>query len=864
MDPRKGFGSWRGGPNRGRGNRGQRGRPSNGPRLELVPSNRTHSNPFGFQAVPANRRVPLAEDHPLKVELADARLEQDLRNIRWARMFETIPEDMANPGSYDYQTWQAEMQDSEEKITDILRRINNAEYGTASVQPPVTVPVQLRVPVPVQPRVTAPLVQTQSNRGRGVMMPAQRRDDNMRERIRQEQRASLNPGPHQQPHEQFPVREPLFQGRAKMNSSIAESIHEQSHGLLSTPDTRADAVNRFHREVQGNVHGQTTRQRGEPFLSPPFLIGNIEDSPPPSSPVAPGNSIDSDHGDSYMSDDAIFSEAEAEREALRNAQAMFEAAEAASGDERLTQAMDRTSISREPTAEAATSDQGLFEEILKVMDSTSVEEMLGRRVSSPKLRVIDPRMQAAALAALGESTMDGASDAVVPSSRSSSEQPIIRRRIRPGMQLAALQAADAEEVEEGASVHEVESVKEEDSGEEEEEEEEEPVQEGQAVGLQKRKLRSYQGLPTSDEGITKKPRYDLRPRPSASSDAVKKADPEATSLESGSVYQHSSPARVAEVAGPVAVRDDPAASVEDAPSPKPAPPQPASHAGGRTPSRSLFIRHLQDEFEVRGIFTTNDHLHIVTIMRNEQGHHIARFATHETAKAALERQPAEHKVGQRTLRPGARRLPYVKWYDERGGFEGYQDEDGDEGVFESFGQQGGEFGLGGQETIAAPLSSLRRFISTNTEARENVNRPLAGPASAEASLFTRQSLISAQQEIEAPDNAPVKTPSPSAKPKTAKQTAAEAGLTVDERKRRAKIAAEAQDMMDVVNASFRPMPRRQVISHLHFVNDELAEIAKFKARKAIGLPITWEEQKRVNRESDILHYRKDILHYLKF
>ena len=70
-------------------------------------------------------------------------------------------------------------------------------------------------------------------------------------------------------------------------------------------------------------------------------------------------------------------------------------------------------------------------------------------------------------------------------------------------------------------------------------------------------------------------------------------------------------------------------------------------------------------------------------------------------------------------------------------------------------------------------------------------------------------------------------------------------------------------MMDVVNASFEPMPKRRVLSHLHYVNDVLSEIAGYKVRRARGIALTLEEYKMVNREGDFLHYRRDLLQYLR-
>ncbi|MCJ1478508.1 hypothetical protein MMC13_007188 [Lambiella insularis] len=126
------------GPRRGARHRGQRGavprRGSSKPWLELVPSRpppRTHGNPFGFSNVPANRHIPLPFEHPLKEELAEVKRIRDARRLYWAEMAVLLPQDMDNPGSYDYQRQQEEERAAEKKIAELAGLIALAERGIA-------------------------------------------------------------------------------------------------------------------------------------------------------------------------------------------------------------------------------------------------------------------------------------------------------------------------------------------------------------------------------------------------------------------------------------------------------------------------------------------------------------------------------------------------------------------------------------------------------------------------------------------------------------------------------------------------------------------------------------------------------------
>ena len=366
MDPRKWPEGERALPNRGRGNRYQRGRPKR-PRLELVEVPRTHANPFGFGNVRSDRCVPLPDDHPLNMELADVRHQLRLREVYWEGLAREIPDEMDNPGSYDYQRRKAEMNSFNETIGELLKRINLAEQGRTPVDAPASLAYR----------------PTESTRERSVMSPAERRQDKTRERLRQEQRAALNPGPEQQPlntrfdrqsfnpgtevqpfnpgpgHQSFnpgsqvqqlvtgPSWQPLNLGPERQQLHTAsqrtdwrdrhstERYHERSHGVVWTPDVQADAVWTFHRDMAPRVERATPQTRG-PQDDLPLFIGSDEGTPPPHSPLFFTDDIYSNHGDVVATDvnrlaesravrweddgyddDAVFDEAEAAREAER-------------------------------------------------------------------------------------------------------------------------------------------------------------------------------------------------------------------------------------------------------------------------------------------------------------------------------------------------------------------------------------------------------------------------------------------------------------------------------------------------------------------------------------------------------------------
>ncbi|MCJ1403218.1 hypothetical protein MMC11_006441 [Xylographa trunciseda] len=95
--------------------------------------------------------------------------------------------------------------------------------------------------------------------------------------------------------------------------------------------------------------------------------------------------------------------------------------------------------------------------------------------------------------------------------------------------------------------------------------------------------------------------------------------------------------------------------------------KPASPAVEKKPSTGLFIHNLENEAAVRDIFPDEDKANIKRVEKHGKTNHVVHFDTHENAKAALERQPMDHKRGSGPPAPGQPRKPNVKWYDERGG-----------------------------------------------------------------------------------------------------------------------------------------------------------------------------------------------------
>ena len=94
--------------------------------------------------------------------------------------------------------------------------------------------------------------------------------------------------------------------------------------------------------------------------------------------------------------------------------------------------------------------------------------------------------------------------------------------------------------------------------------------------------------------------------------------------------------------------------------------KPASPAVEKKPSTGLFIHNLENEQAVREMFPEEDRTNILRIEKHGKSNHVVHFSTHDQARAAIDRQPMEHKRGSGPPAPGQPRKPNVKWYDDRG------------------------------------------------------------------------------------------------------------------------------------------------------------------------------------------------------
>ena len=94
--------------------------------------------------------------------------------------------------------------------------------------------------------------------------------------------------------------------------------------------------------------------------------------------------------------------------------------------------------------------------------------------------------------------------------------------------------------------------------------------------------------------------------------------------------------------------------------------KPASPSVENKPSTGLFIHNLESEEAVRDVFPDEDKWKITRIEKYGKSNHVVHFGTHEEAKAALDRQPMEHRRSQGNPPPGQPRKPNVKWFDPRG------------------------------------------------------------------------------------------------------------------------------------------------------------------------------------------------------
>ncbi|KAI4177256.1 MAG: hypothetical protein LQ346_007724 [Caloplaca aetnensis] len=95
-------------------------------------------------------------------------------------------------------------------------------------------------------------------------------------------------------------------------------------------------------------------------------------------------------------------------------------------------------------------------------------------------------------------------------------------------------------------------------------------------------------------------------------------------------------------------------------------PKPASPATEEKPSTGLFIHNVDTEEAVRPLFPEEDRAKITKVEKFGKFNFIVRFPDHESAKAALDRQPLEHKKKDAAPGPDGQKKPTIKWYQDRG------------------------------------------------------------------------------------------------------------------------------------------------------------------------------------------------------
>ena len=191
--------------------------------------------------------------------------------------------------------------------------------------------------------------------------------------------------------------------------------------------------------------------------------------------------------------------------------------------------------------------------------------------------------------------------------------------------------------------------------------------------------RSQQQTAPPSQQQSKPPTGPSRSAPSPAPAAVSSQVKPATPQPSGTAVNMPPPAPTEKSSAPAQateVRNGTAPEKANAPPVN----KPASPAAEKKPSTGLFIHNLENEAAVRDIFSDEDKANIVRIEKHGKSNHVVHFNTHEQARAALERQPVEHKRGSGPPVAGQTRKPNVKWYDDRGGQRtNFQPRDGQTG-----------------------------------------------------------------------------------------------------------------------------------------------------------------------------------------
>jgi hypothetical protein len=100
----------------------------------------------------------------------------------------------------------------------------------------------------------------------------------------------------------------------------------------------------------------------------------------------------------------------------------------------------------------------------------------------------------------------------------------------------------------------------------------------------------------------------------------------------------------------------------------------------RKQSNGLFVSYVDSEQAVRDLFPEEDKAKIIKVEKWGKFNHVVTFATVEEAKAALDRQPVEHK---KSTPPGQPRKPNVKFFEDRGSRASHRDGQGNAGTWQA-------------------------------------------------------------------------------------------------------------------------------------------------------------------------------------
>lgn len=90
--------------------------------------------------------------------------------------------------------------------------------------------------------------------------------------------------------------------------------------------------------------------------------------------------------------------------------------------------------------------------------------------------------------------------------------------------------------------------------------------------------------------------------------------------------------------------------------------------GEKKPSNGLFVSNVDNEQAVRDLLPEEDQAKVIKIEKYGKYNHVVTFPTVEDAKAALDRQPVEHK---KPTPPGQPRKPNFKFFEDRSRGQGH-------------------------------------------------------------------------------------------------------------------------------------------------------------------------------------------------